>query len=151
MPGINYVVANSGRKMNTKPKQSQSQRTQGDASETPTYRVEKHERTKARQEKKNKKKEKKKKNEFVLRGVNPFSNAVPIQVQTSLIPTYLSPKQDWGPKRVETRDCRLRHHGKRRAEDCRNNQKRTTHKAAPLLSSVGVGLNEIKMRSPPPR
>ena len=33
-------------------------------------------------------------------GVNPFSTAVPIWGQTSLIPSELSPKRNWGPKRV---------------------------------------------------
>ena len=33
---------------------------------------------------------------------NPFSIAVPIRVQTSLIPSDLSPKRDWGPKRVNS-------------------------------------------------
>ena len=39
--------------------------------------------------------------------LNPFSTAVPIWGQTSLIPSGLSPKRDWGPKRVEVRevDC----------------------------------------------
>ena len=32
---------------------------------------------------------------------NPFSTAVPIWGQTSLIPSDLSPKRDWGPKRVK--------------------------------------------------
>ena len=33
-------------------------------------------------------------------GLNPFSTAIPIWGQTSLIPSELSPKQGWGPKRV---------------------------------------------------
>ena len=33
--------------------------------------------------------------------INPFSTAVPIRGQTSLIPSDLSPKRDWGPKRVK--------------------------------------------------
>ena len=32
--------------------------------------------------------------------LNPFRTAVPIRGQTSLIPRDLSPKRDWGPKRV---------------------------------------------------
>ena len=32
---------------------------------------------------------------------NPFSTAVPIRGQTSLIPSDLPPKRDWGPKRVK--------------------------------------------------
>ena len=32
--------------------------------------------------------------------VNPFSTAVPIWGQTGLIPSDLSPKREWGPKRV---------------------------------------------------
>ena len=31
---------------------------------------------------------------------NPFRTAVPIWGQTSLIPSDMSPKRDWGPKRV---------------------------------------------------
>ena len=34
------------------------------------------------------------------RHINPFSTAVPIRGQTCLIPSDLSPKRDWGPKRV---------------------------------------------------
>ena len=38
--------------------------------------------------------------ERVLCPFNPFSTAVPIWGQTILIPSDLSPKRDWGPKRT---------------------------------------------------
>ena len=37
--------------------------------------------------------------------INIFSTAVPIWGQTTLIPSYLSPKRDWGPKRVNINRC----------------------------------------------
>ena len=39
-----------------------------------------------------------------------FSAAVPIWGQTILIPSDLSPKRDWGPKRVEAIPARIGSH-----------------------------------------
>ena len=37
---------------------------------------------------------------YTIGSINPVSTAVPIWGQTSIIPSDLSPKRDWGPKRV---------------------------------------------------